>query len=399
MSAEPKPSRGSRAALGAGIATAAALAGLAGAIAAGTFLARKAVTPARAPAADVSVERISREDGGDGALVWLRGPDADLPGPRYSFIFDGGGGHARVGEVVARRGALVARELVRVDRGRLREGSRGRVTGWWYTDPEETGFRSEEIVFPGELGEISAWLIRPARARKRRWAVHVHGRGALPEETLRGVAPLARAGITSLVLRYRNDPGAPAGGNGRYGVGIAESRDVDAAIAEALRRGAERVTLFGWSMGGTASLLAARGPHAAAVDGLILDSPALDWPAILRHQAAGMRSPRAIADIGMALLERGVVRGGEPGGIPFGRLTPESFARELQLPVLIHASEGDTYVPCGPAERLAELRPDLVQLRLQRVGEHVKLWNVDPAPWERATERFARSLPHPPWRG
>ncbi|MFT4231377.1 MAG: alpha/beta fold hydrolase, partial [Leucobacter sp.] len=256
------------------------------------------------------------------------------------------------------------------------------------------------ISYATELGEADAWVVHPRRARKRRWAVHVHGRGALPEETLRGVAPLARAGITSLVISYRNDPGAPAGEHGRYGIGIAESRDVDAAIAEAVRRGAERVTLFGWSMGGTACLVAAtRGAHRGLVDGLILDSPAVDWRALLRYHAARRSAPRFVADIGIALLGRGAVRAGEPGGLAVGDLNAAAFAGALQVPVLIHASEGDTFVPCSGAQQLAEARPELVQLRLQRVGEHVKLWNTDPEAWERATERFARALPHPPWRG
>jgi len=214
------------------------------------------------------------------------------------------------------------------------------------------------------------------------------------------VAPLARAGITSLVISYRNDPGAPRGMNGRYGNGVAETRDVDAAIAEALRRGAERVTLFGWSMGGTACLLSAtEGPHRDVVDGLILDSPAVDWASLLRHQAAGYAAPRGVADLGIRMLGRGLVRGGEPGGIDFARLTPDAFARKLTVPVLVHASRGDRYVPCEGAERLAEARPDLVQLRLQDRGGHVRLWNVDPDAWEGATEQFARALPRPPWRG
>lgn len=377
------------------VVTAAAVA--AGAVAVGTALARLAVTPARRPDQGAWVERVERRD--DTVLVWLRGKDVALPG-RYSFLFDGGSGHARLGDVVDSAAGAVARPVAAVDRGELRPGARGRVTGWWFTDPAELGLVCETIEYPTELGEARAWLVRPRRARKRRWAVHVHGRGALPAEALRGVLPLARAGVTSLVISYRNDPGAPAGAHGRYGAGLSESRDVDAAIAEALRRGAERVALFGWSMGGTACLVSAtRGAHSASVDGVILDSPAVDWRSLLRHQAGGRRMPSPVADIGIRMLDTGVVRAGEPGGIRFETLTPERFARDLEAPVLIHASRDDTFVPCGPARRLAELRPDLVQLHEWETAEHVKLWNLDPARWERITEAFARALPRPPWRG
>ena len=381
----------------AGLGIAAAAAGSAAVVAAGVQLARRAVTPARVPEARAVVQRLERD--GDAVVAWLRGPDTSLPG-RYSLLFDGGAGHARLGPVRGRAGGTTARAVLGVDRGTLREGASGRIAGWWYTHPAELGLRAERIAYATELGDAEAWLVRPRRARKRRWAVHVHGRGALPEETLRGVAPLARAGITSLVISYRNDPGAPSGQYGRYGVGLAESRDVDAAIAEARRRGAERVTLFGWSMGGTAALVAAtRGRHTGVVDGLILDSPAVDWASLLRHHAAALRAPRLVAELGIGLLDRGLVRAGEPGGIVFGGLTPEAFARELRVPVLLHAGEQDSFVPPAGARRLAELRPDLVQLRLQPDGEHVKLWNVDPGPWERVTEQFARALPRPAWRG
>lgn len=379
-----------------GIGAGAVAVGAVGAAAIGVLLARMAVTPGE-PETPVLVGRLQPESGG--TIAWLRGPDADLPG-RYSLLFDRGAGHARLGPVLARGRDGAAREVLRLDRGELREGVLGRITGWWYTDPEELGYRVERIVYPTELGEAEAWLVRPRLARKKRWAIHVHGRGALPEEALRGVAPLARAGITSLVISYRNDPGAPPGEHGRYGVGIAESRDVDAAIGEAVRRGAERVTLFGWSMGGTACLVAAtRGGHRGVVDGLILDSPAVDWSALLRYHAAGRSAPRFVADLGIELLGRGIVRAGEPGGLAIGGLSPAAFAEGLQVPVLIHASEEDTFVPCAGAQRLAEARPDLVQLRLPSGGEHVKLWNVDPEPWERVTEEFARALPRPAWRG
>lgn len=376
------------------------VAGSAGALLGGIALARRAVTPAAVPESPVTVVDVEDFGANGGTrLVRLRGVDADLPG-RYSFIFDGGDGHARLGSVVEVSDGGAVRELVTVDRGVLRAGIRGRITGWWFTDPEELGYRVERITYPTEFGEAEAWIVFPRVARKRRWAVHVHGRGALPEETLRGVTSLARCGITSLVISYRNDPGAPRGLRGRYGVGFSESRDVDAAIAEAQRRGAERVTLFGWSMGGTACLVAVtRGAHRNFVDGLILDSPAVDWNALLRYHASAQSVPAVIAGLGVEMLARGLVAAGESGGLPISSLHPETFADELRVPVLIHASRDDTFVPASGAERLAELRPDLVQLRLQPGAEHVKLWNIDPTGWEAVTRAFARALPHPPWRG
>lgn len=380
-----------------GFAAGAAAVGAVGVVAGGVALARMAVTPEREAESPVTLVGLQRS--GAATVARLRGVDCDLPG-RYSLVFDGGAGHARLGPVLSSGPEGTMRELLRVDRGAPREGMRARLAGWWYVAPEELGYATERIEYPTELGDAEAWIVHPPRTRKKRWAVHVHGRGAPPEETLRGVAPLARAGITSLVISYRNDPGAPSGAYGRYGVGVSEARDVDAAIAEARRRGAQRVTLFGWSMGGTAALVSAtRGEHRDAIDGLILDSPAIDWDELLRYHAAGRRAPKLVAELGIRLLWQGRVRGGEAGGIAFDGLNAAAFGRELQVPVLVHASEQDSFVPCSGAQRLAAARPDLVQLRLQKRGEHVKLWNVDPERWERATEQFARALPRPAWRG
>lgn len=398
-----------KAAVGAGLLTGGVIAGgavVAGAaIAGGAALARAAATPAQRTETPVEVVRIARE--AEGATVWLRGQDIGLPG-RYGLLWDGG--HARLGEVVARSGALVARRVIQVDGGQIQEGLRGRITGWWFPSAAALARECSDVLAPEEVelaldgGVAPAWVMRPAkrgpRGRGARWAIHVHGRGALPTETLRGVAPLARVGVTSLVVSYRNDPGAPAGAEGRYGFGISEARDVDAAIAYALAHGATRVTLVGWSMGGTACLVAATGGrHRDSIDGLILDSPAVDWPRLLEHQARLHRAPGALAKLGMALLERGVVAADAPGGIDFSRATPEAFAEQLRVPTLIFASRGDTFVPSGGAERLAKLAPQFVQLRLVQQGEHVKIWNTDPEIWERITEGFARGLPRPAWRG
>lgn len=374
-----------------------------GALTAGVHFARRVLTPARIPEAKASIVAVEPGPGaeglaGDPRRVWLRGPDTALPGA-YSFIFDEGAAHARLGPVVERSGETVAREVVAVDRGRLRAGARGRITGWWFTDPAELGLAASRVAIPLEGGWGWAWLVEPSpeAARPGRWAVHVHGRGALPEETLRGVAPFARAGATSLVIAYRNDPGAPRGLRGRYGLGLAERRDVDAAIAWARERGAERVTLAGWSMGGTAAVLAAsRGPQRRLVDGLVLDSPALDWPGVLRQQARLAHAPAWVGALGQRLLQLGLVRGAVPGepGTDLRALTPEALAEGLRVPVLIHAGPGDTFVPWEGALRLAHLRPDLVRLR-EAAGEHVKLWNADPEGWEAATEEFVRALPDP----
>lgn len=398
--------RGSRSAGRSGLWLGAAFGLLAGsAVALGWQFARRVLTPAERPEERVEVRSIETcADAPSGKRVWISGPDVGLEGS-YSFIFDVTdrvtqhlAGHARLGPVTERRGSgrntQVAREILSIEQGDLRVGARGRITGWWYTSPEQLGYATRLVSIPMPNGVGWGWVISPERAVPGRWAVHVHGRGALPHETLRGVESFAEAGITSVVIAYRNDPGAPGGIGGRYGLGLSEQEDVDAAVGWTRSQGAERVTLVGWSMGGTAAVLAAGlGRNSGLVDSLVLDSPALDWPGLLRRQASLARVPALVAEIGVLLLRVGWVRGAVSGrrGTDISALTPERLAPLIRVPTLIHASGGDTFVPWEGSLRVARLRSSWVRLHPSR-GEHVKLWNADPIGWKAETARFLGQL-------
>ena len=373
----------------------------------GVVVARTAVRVDQVSERSVSVMQVVP---GETTRVWIAGEGVNATG-RQSLLFGPpilrsdvdpkreAFGHAKLGPVIARNGAAVLREVEHVDRGTLVAGMTGRMVGWWYATPEELGYRVEAISYVTELGPMDAWIVHPKRPRNKRWAIHIHGRGASPAETFRGIAPLARAGVTSLILSYRNDEGQPPGYRGRYGMGIAESRDVEAAIEMVLEQGAERVTLVGWSMGGSAALItAARSEYRHHIDGIVLDSPGLDWPGVLRMHAWGQRVPGWIANWGMKLLQRGSVASGVPGGVDFTALTPEAFAQELSLPVLLLVSPDDRFVPWTGAQQFAKLRTDLVRLvSIPRAG-HVRLWNVDPELWEQSVLDFVLALPHPAQR-
>lgn len=364
------------------------------------YFARKVLTPSKQPDAGVSVLSIAESSSSPvNTRVWLSGPDVALRGS-YSFIWNSGAGHARLGPVQRvrerRRKITVVREVLSVERGELRVGIRGRITGWWYVSPAEFGLPYERVEIESERGHIWAWVIHAAEPERcnQRWAVHVHGRGALPEETLRGVPALAKAGVSSLVLAYRNDPGTSRGAFGRYGLGLAEWRDVESALDWLRSRGASQFTLVGWSMGATACVIASRySAHRGIIDGIVLDSPALDWPQILRHQARLAKLPNFMTGLAMKFLQRGWVRGAVSGsrGTDIAALDADRIAEFITKPTLIHVSEEDSFVSWQGALRVANLKPELVVLR-QVSGEHVKLWNVDPEGWEAATEQFVRRL-------
>jgi pimeloyl-ACP methyl ester carboxylesterase len=63
-------------------------------------------------------------------------------------------------------------------------------------------------------------------------------------------------------------------------------------------------------------------------------------------------------------------------------------AEELRHPMLVIHSDGDDFVPVGPAVALAARRPDLVRFERWTVARHCREWNNDPDRWERAVAEF-----------
>lgn len=374
-----------------GIAIGAGVLGV-GALAAGALAltaARAVVTPPKRREQDV---RILSHD--ERTITLSITPGSVTPG-RYTLWFSEESGHARVGEVISRSGRSVTRELLAVDFGDLAAARRGRLTGWYYLSPEEFGHPWSDVQIETELGPAPAWLI-PAAEPSTRWAIHVHGRAVRREETLRGVPVFREAGFTSLVVSYRNDGDAPASADGRYALGAAEWRDVDAAMRYAVDHGAEQIVLFGWSMGGAISLQAlTRSELADAVIGIALDSPVVDWVTALHYQAALNRLPRFVGVGAMVLLRSAwalpLTGSAEP--IDLGRLDLVARARELDVPVLIMHSEHDGYVPITASRALAVARPDIVTFVPFREARHTRLWNFNPKRWNGAIRDWLATLP------
>ncbi|ROQ64313.1 hypothetical protein EDF36_1278 [Rathayibacter sp. PhB152] len=365
--------------------TLAALTALGGA-ALGTAFLRGVVTPPSRRAQDVRVLAV-RPDVHE--IELSASVDTAVRGG-FSLWFDHGRGHARIGRLLATGRGRVVRELGAVDRGTLRPGARGRLNGWLLLSPRETGlpFTAEEV--PTQFGAAPAWLF-PAEEDGGVWAIHVHGRATTREETLRGIAAFHRAGVTSLVVSYRNDGDAPESPDRRYALGETEWRDVDAAIRFAERRGARRVMLVGWSMGGAIVLQTAlRSSRRGLIAGLVLDSPVIDWRVTLRKQARLNRIPAPIAALALTAMQRpwSAALTGQSSHVPLAAMDLVERAAELTVPVLLLHSVDDDFVPSGPSEALAAARPDLVELVLFHGAGHTRLWNDDPALWEASVERW-----------
>jgi hypothetical protein len=67
-------------------------------------------------------------------------------------------------------------------------------------------------------------------------------------------------------------------------------------------------------------------------------------------------------------------------------------ADELTRPMLVMHSDGDDFVPIGPAVALAGRRPDLVRFERWETARHCREWNDDPVRWEQALRGFLSAV-------
>ncbi|MFD9334764.1 alpha/beta hydrolase family protein [Streptomyces sp. NPDC060028] len=298
------------------------------------------------------------------------------------------GVHAVVGPVIAdapHDPDTVVRRLLAVTHGSLDPGTRVTLTPQVHLGNPRTalGLDHADVDIPGELGALPAWFVPAARDT---WVITVHGLGATREHPMVVMPFLHRHRLPVLDVAYRGDLGAPASPDGLGHLGESEWRDLDAAIRYALRYGARRVILHGWSSGAAMALRAAeRSALADRISGLVLDSPVLDWHATLRALAAARRTP--------AVLLPFAVRAAEAhAGLRADHRAPGADPGALKVPVLIFHGPDDTLAPWEPARRLAAARPDLVTLRPVREAAHGAMWNADPAGYEEALRRFLTAL-------
>jgi uncharacterized protein len=249
-------------------------------------------------------------------------------------------------------------------------------TGPFDPDPGARDLPFEDVDVPGPLGPYPAWLV-PAEGDT--WVVMVHGRGSSRREALRILPTLHERHHPQLVVTYRNDEGAPASPDGHYHLGDTEWEDVEAAVHFAVARGARRIVLFGWSMGGaiTGAFLD-RSAEAGRVAAVVWDAPLVDWRATLRLQARNRRLPTVLSPLATAVTSRRI-------GIDFDRFDLRRHPPAVRPPTLVVHSTGDTAVPVTGSRALAAAAPSLGwPMRYVEIpeAEHTASWNADPAAYE-----------------
>jgi pimeloyl-ACP methyl ester carboxylesterase len=319
-------------------------------------------------------------------ITLTRTPDTARSMP-LSFVW--ATGHARLGAVISLDRVTVTREVESVTRGTLAAGLRGYTSGYVFEgDPlSARGLPFDEVVVPGELGGLPAWLVPPTTASADdTWIIAVHGRGAPRGEALRALPTLAASGHPTLVVSYRNDADAPPSPDRRFHLGHTEWRDVRAAIDYARASGARDIILMGWSMGGAAILnLLPRWDHGGFLRAMVLDCPVLDWNETLRMNARQLNVPPAWTWTALKLIQHRL-------GVRAADLDYRRVAARLDVPTLVYVDHDDRTVAPTPTIDFARAAPSLVTLVETREAGHCRGWNLDPAAYEDRLATFLKSV-------
>lgn len=366
-----------------------AMAGAVGA-ALGWTIARKLTAPVGPRRFNLTLRGV--EGDGDGRLLILdRTPDTGAPGT-YNLWFEHGG-WAQLGSEVEDRGQnQVARVVAGLSPGLTpREGDRVSWSGIYFGSPTDAGLDASDVVISTAVGLAPAWRINGDTSI---WAIHVHGLGSPRAGTLRGVQVATELGLTSLVVSYRNDDEGPTEGSGRSTLGAAETEDVEAAISYAVRRGAERIVLFGWSMGAAIALqIAHRSDYAPLVAGLVLDSPVLNWVEVIKANCQRAGFPRSAGLLAVPWLSVGKLSRllGLPARVPLREFDWVTHAEELAVPTLILHGSRDDSVPISVSSALSARRRDAVRMETFDAG-HTLAWNSDRERWRVSASEWLSGL-------
>lgn len=320
-----------------------------------------------------------------GRITLTRDLAALRPG---TYGLAGDGSHAVVGPVlegVEHTADTVVRRLERVTHGTFAPGDSVWLTPNLYVgNPGAAlGLDHADVDVPGELGSLPAWFVPGDR---NTWVIAVHGLGTTREHALNVMGFLHGRRLPVLALAYRGDLGAPRPPDGLNHLGETEWRDVEAAIRYALRHGARRVVLLGWSTGATMALRAAeRSAVRDRVAGLVLDSPVLSWEATLRALARARHTPSSLLPLAVRAAQG-------RAGLYADRIAGTADADRLRIPTLIVHGPDDQVAPYEFSRRFARRRTGLVSLHTVARAPHGAMWNVDPEEYEEQLRRFLTPL-------
>jgi alpha-beta hydrolase superfamily lysophospholipase len=269
----------------------------------------------------------------------------------------------------------------------LAEAEGAWLSGWLGDRPEDFGYTVNDFVTLSN----GTKAFRTASDSKR-WVIHVHGRKANYAETLRNFKQFEELGFSQLAISHETDAKPLGLGKRRSQLGASEWRQVEVAVEHAISNGAERIVLFGWSLGGMlVNQFLERSGKTIAISGVIFDSPLLDYRGTLQLQAGRAGVDRAIVDKSMKLIRSStLLRLLGFRNIDTATLSALNKPLMVQVPTLLFHSSNDGYISTSGVYRYRELNPGtrLVEIRGAR---HCRLFNQDQEKYQAAIAEFLLS--------
>lgn len=319
-------------------------------------------------------------------ITLTRAPESLRPG---LYGIEGRSCRAVIGPVldIPRGTGTVVRSLENVEAGRVTRGAPVLLTPRLYTGDPATalGIPYRDVGIPAPRGTLPAWFVPGARDT---WIIGLHGLGAGREHLL-NILPFLHGRRFPVLLPARREDGTPGARlaglltGGASAPGEPEWHDADAALRYAVRNGARRLALYGWSAGGaTALFTAARSPLRGWLGALVLDSAVLDPAATLHVLAARRGVPAPLRTLWAGGAGHAPARPPQHPTGPGGSV----------LPLLVLHGSGDRLAPWDAARALADRHPEAVMLHTVRDGAHAALWNTGPDGYEETLRRFLTPL-------
>ncbi|NNF64670.1 MAG: alpha/beta fold hydrolase [Acidimicrobiia bacterium] len=240
------------------------------------------------------------------------------------------------------------------------------------------GLEFRTVDIETEHGSAPAWLL----SGSNRWVVFVHGQDAGMEFALPMLPVVAEAGLSALVITYRNDGVGPADPSGAHRFGQTEWRDLHDAIRFIIGTGGTELVLVGQGMGGSIVMaFQEQSSLSSRVTGIVLDAPILDLSDTVDF--VDVTIPTGFRTVAKQLAAFRF-------DIRWAQLDYLRGASTLEVPVLLFHGTQDATVPLATSEALDNLLEDLVIYRPVAGAGHGESWNVEPTEYEDAFGDFLR---------
>ncbi len=261
-------------------------------------------------------------------------------------------------------------------------GRLGPIVDWTpdvFFEPSAVGGRYEEVDVPTAYGAAPAWLFEAENTDV--WVIHIHGSWTDRSIMFRDVHAFSSLGFTSLIPTFRSDLEVSPPQAESSHLGQTEWRDVESAVSYAVTRGASRIILSGWSMGGTIALLTAeRSAHRDRIVGVVLVGPVTSWRKTITAGAARAGVPAIGAGLVMCLLQAPSFARmlGLEEPINFDALEWVDVPNRVAVPTLVLHSYTDQEVPWDISSAFQRANPDTVTLVPLPEAHHTQEWNASP---------------------